>query len=295
MVRRLERESCEILTVGRAEVDLRRQEQTENWMRANRPDVVILAAATVGGIHANSSRPGEFIYDNLVIETNVVGGARALGIRKLLLLGSSCVYPRMAKQPMTEDALLTGALEPTNEAYAVAKIAGIKLCDAFRRQYGCDFISAMPTNLLGPGDNFHPTDGHAVAALIRRIHLAKVKGEKAVEVWGTGKPLREFLFVDDLADALIFLLKTYSSEGHVNVGTGQGTTIAELATLIAKVVGYSGQLDFNPAKPDGMPVKIMDVSRLTGMGWQATTPLEDGITAAYRWFIESGKAREAEG
>lgn len=295
VVRRLLRESCEILTVGREDADLRRQDQTEAWMRRNRPDVVVLAAATVGGIHANSSRPADFIYDNLIIEANVIHCAREIGVSKLLLLGSSCIYPRLAPQPMAEDALLTGPLEPTNEAYAVAKIAGIKLCEAFRRQHGCDFISAMPTNLYGPGDNFHPTDSHAVAALIRKVHLAKTKDEPVVEVWGTGKPIREFLYVDDLADGLVFLLKHYSGEGHVNIGTGRGTTIAELAETVVKVAGYQGRLEFNILKPDGMPVKIMDVSRLSAMGWRATTSLEEGLSSAYRWYVESGKAAEAAG
>ena len=288
LVRRLATEGCEILTVGRADADLRRQDQVERWMAANRPDTVLLAAATVGGIHANDTRPADFLYDNLIIEANVIHAAWQLGVSKLLLMGSSCIYPRLAPQPMAEESLLTGPLEPTNEAYAVAKIAGIKLCQAYRRQHGCDFISAMPTNLYGAGDNYHPTDSHVAAALIRKVHHAKAAGSEAVEVWGTGKPLREFLFVDDLADGLIFMLKNYSGADHVNIGTGQGTSIAELAAAIAKVVGYQGRFAFDPAKPDGMPVKIMDVSRMTSMGWQARTRLEDGLAAAYAWYVNSG-------
>lgn len=287
LVRRLASEGCEILIVGRADADLRRQDQVERWMEANRPDTVLLAAATVGGIHANSTRPADFIYDNLIIEANVIHTAFRTGVQKLLLLGSSCIYPRMAPQPMAEDALLTGPLEPTNEAYAVAKIAGIKLCQAYRRQHGCNFIAAMPTNLYGAGDNYHPKDSHVVAAVIRKIHEAKVRGADSIQIWGTGKPLREFLYVEDMADGLVFLLKNYADEAHINIGTGQGTSIAELAGAIAKVVGWGGRLIFDSSMADGMPVKIMDVSRLKAMGWQASTRLEDGLACAYRWYLEN--------
>ncbi len=284
MVRRLGREDCEILTVNRAEVDLRRLDQLEPWFAVHRPDTVVLAAATVGGIHANSARPADFIHDNLAIAINVLHCAHGFGVSKLVLLGSSCIYPRLAPQPMTEDALLTGLLEPTNEYYALAKIAGIKACDAYRLQHGCDFISAMPTNLFGAGDNYHPMDSHVVAALIRRLHLAKTAKAPTVEIWGSGKPLREFLFVDDLADGLVFLLKTHSGLGHVNIGTGKGTTILELAESVARVVGYEGRFVFDTSKPDGMPAKVMDVSRLSAMGWTASTSLHDGLSVAYDWF-----------
>lgn len=296
IVRRLEREDCEILTVGRDRVDLRRQEAVEGWMADARPDAVFLAAATVGGIHANDTRPAEFLYDNLVIETNIVHGAWKAGVGKLVFLGSSCIYPRMAPQPMTEDQLLTGPLEPTNQWYAVAKIAGIKLCQAYRRQYGCDFISAMPTNLYGPGDNFDLQQGHVAAALLAKIHRAKATGAGTVELWGTGAPLREFLFVDDLADALVFLAERYSGEEHVNVGTGQEISIRGLAELLAEVIGWQGEFRFDTAKPDGTPRKLMDVSRLAAMGWTAPTSLRDGFAQAYRWYVDhldSGTLRGA--
>lgn len=290
LVRRLAAEQCDILTVNRAEVDLRRQDQVERWVAANRPEAVFVAAATVGGIHANSTRPADFIHDNLAIETNIVGAAHAFGVVKLLFLGSSCIYPRLAPQPMAEEALLTGPLEPTNEAYAIAKIAGIKLCEAFRRQHGCDFISAMPTNLYGAGDNYHPMDSHVVAAMIRKIHLAKMAAAPTVEIWGSGRPVREFLFVDDLADALVFLMKTYSDFPHVNVGTGIGTTIAELAEAVAGVVGYGGRFVYDAGKPDGMPVKIMQTERLSALGWRARTDLKAGLGHAYQWFLENAAA-----
>jgi len=287
VVRRLARESCEIVTVDRAELDLRRQTAVEAWITASRPHVVVLAAAKVGGIHANATYPADFLYDNLAIEANVIHAAMAGGVEKLLFLGSSCIYPREAPQPMPEDALLSGPLEPTNEWYAVAKIAGIKLCQAYRRQYGCDFISAMPTNLYGPGDNFHPTDGHVPAALLRRFHEAKEAGISEVTVWGTGRPRREFLHVDDLADACVFLLKNYSDGPHVNVGTGEDVTIAEFAELVRRVVGWEGRLVCDTSRPDGMLRKVLDVSRLTAMGWQATIPLEKGLRGYYRWFLDN--------
>jgi len=290
LVRRLTQERCEILTAQRAEADLRRQAETEAMLAAKRPDVVIVAAATVGGILANSTRPAEFIYDNLAIETNLIEAARRVGVAKLLFLGSSCIYPRDAAQPMSEAALLTGPLEPTNEWYAIAKIAGIKLCQAYRRQYGVDYISAMPTNLYGPGDNFDLASSHVVPALMSKIHRAKQEGRDAVEIWGSGRPRREFLHVDDLADALVHLLQRYSGEGHVNVGTGTDLSIAELAQLIARVVGYGGQFRYDASKPDGTPRKLLDVSRLAGLGWRASIPLEEGLARTYGWYLKEGLA-----
>lgn len=285
VVRRLAAEDCEVITAGREIVDLRRQVETESWLQATRPEVVVLAAATVGGIHANDTRPAEFMHDNLAIQDNVIHGSYLAGVEKLLFLGSSCIYPRLAPQPMQEEALLTGPLEPTNQWYAVAKIAGVKMYQAYRRQYGCDFISAMPTNLFGPGDNFDVAQGHVAAGLMVKIHAAKASGAPAVEVWGSGRPLREFLYVDDLADALVFLLKHYSDEPHVNVGTGSETSIAELARTIAKVVGYSGAFTFDTAMPDGSPRKVMDSSRLAALGWTARTSLEEGLARAYAWYL----------
>jgi GDP-L-fucose synthase len=289
LVRRLAREDCEILTVDRADVDLRRQSEVEDWLAETRPQAVVVAAATVGGIQANDSRPAEFIYDNLVIETNVIHGAWLSGVEKLLFLGSSCIYPREAAQPMTEEALLTGPLEPTNQWYAVAKIAGLKLCQAYRRQHGCDFITAMPANLYGPGDDFDLTSSHVVAALMRKAHEARIAGDDTLAVWGSGRPRREFLYVEDLADALAFLLQTYTGEAHVNVGTGRDIVIAELAALVAEVVGFDGGLAFDPSKPDGTPRKLLDVSRLTELGWSPPTSLRDGLAATYRWFCENAE------
>ncbi|CAA7613531.1 bifunctional GDP-fucose synthetase: GDP-4-dehydro-6-deoxy-D-mannose epimerase and GDP-4-dehydro-6-L-deoxygalactose reductase [Candidatus Terasakiella magnetica] len=285
MVRRLASEDCEVLTVGRDSVDLRRQDAVERWMRDKRPDVVVIAAAKVGGILANSTLPSDFLYDNLVIETNIIHGAHLYGVSKLLFLGSSCIYPRLAAQPMAEDALLTGPLEPTNEWYAIAKIAGIKLCQAYRQQHGCDFISAMPTNLFGPGDNFDVQAGHVVAGLIIKAHQAKVNGSPSMELWGTGTPLREFLHVGDLADALVFLLKHYSDAPHINVGTGTEHTIRQLAETIGKVVGFTGEFRFDTSKPDGSPRKLMDNSRLHALGWRAHTSLEEGLREAYAWYL----------
>ena len=290
LVRRLAQEDCEVLTVGRAQVDLRRQGEVEDWLAETKPQAVAVAAATVGGILANDSRPAEFIYDNLAIETNVIHGAWRSGVEKLLFLGSSCIYPREAPQPMTEEALLTGPLEPTNQWYAIAKIAGLKLCQAYRREHGCDFITAMPTNLYGPGDNFDLTSSHVVAALMRKAHDARVAGDDTLAVWGTGRPRREFLYVADLADALVFLLQNYSEERHVNVGTGKDMAISELAALIAEVVGFDGRLTFDPSKPDGAPRKLLDVSRLTALGWTPSTSLRDGLTATYRWYCENAQS-----
>ncbi|WP_372400729.1 GDP-L-fucose synthase (plasmid) [Azospirillum sp. HJ39] len=287
IVRRLRQEGCDILTVGRDVMDLRRQAEVEAWMAEERPDAIFLAAATVGGIQANSTRPAEFLYDNLTIETNVVHSAYRCGVKKLVLLGSSCIYPRLAPQPMSEDQLLTGPLEPTNEWYAIAKIAGIKLCQAYRRQYGCDFIAAMPTNLYGPGDNFDLQQGHVAAALIAKIDRATETGADTVELWGTGEPLREFLFVDDLADALVFLAERYSGEEHINVGTGVEVSIRGLAELIADVAGWTGRFQFDTSKPNGSPRKLMDNSRIAAMGWTAPTSLRDGFGQAYRWYVEN--------
>jgi GDP-L-fucose synthase len=284
VARRLASEPCAVVDTGEVSVDFRRQAEVEAWVSETRPDVVVLAAAKVGGILANDTFPAEFLYDNLVIETNIIEASRRTGVEKLILLGSSCIYPRLAPQPMSEDALLTGALEPTNQWYAVAKIAGIKLCQAYRRQYGCDFISCMPTNLYGPGDNFDLKTSHVIPALMRRIDEARRIGAPTVEIWGTGEPRREFLHVDDLADAVVFLLESYSDEEHVNVGTGTDVTIAELARLIAEVVGYTGEFAFDTSKPDGTPRKLLDVSRLTALGWRAGTDLRDGLAKTHVWF-----------
>lgn len=286
LVRRLASERCELLLSDRGAVDLRRQTQVEEWMAANRPDVVFVAAARVGGILANDTRPAEFLYDNLAIEVSVIEAAYRLGVRKLIMLGSSCIYPRLAPQPIPESALLTGPLEPTNEWYAVAKIAGLKMCQAYRRQYGVDFISAMPTNLYGPGDNFDLMSSHVVPALMRKLHEAKQSGQESVVIWGTGSPRREFLHVDDCADALVYLAKNYSGDSHVNVGSGVDVTIRELAETMARVVGFTGRFDFDTSRPDGTPRKLMDVSWLAKQGWTFKIPLEQGLVHAYDWFLQ---------
>ena len=285
IVRRLQAEDCELLTVPRDVVDLRRQQAVEDWMAETGPQVVFLAAARVGGILANDSHPAEFIYENLAIETNVIHAASHSGVEKLLFLGSSCIYPRLASQPMTEEALLTGPLEPTNQWYAVAKIAGLKMCQAYRRQYGHDFISAMPTNLFGPGDNFDLGSSHVIPALMAKIHAAKLAGASSVEIWGSGAPRREFLFVDDLADALVFIATHYSDEQTINVGTGEDLTIRELAEQIAAVVGYRGAFAFDASKPDGAPRKLLNVDRLSALGWRAGTTLDDGLARTYEWYL----------
>jgi GDP-L-fucose synthase len=285
IARRLEREDCEIVTATRSELDLLCQADVNAWMADKKLDAVFLAAATVGGIMANSTRPAEFLCENLVIETNVIHASWRAGVKKLLFLGSSCIYPRMARQPMREEELMTGALEPTNEWYAIAKIAGIKLCQAYRRQYGCDFVSVMPTNLYGPGDRYDAEGGHVVAALIMKIHSAKMANRPTVELWGTGTPKREFLFSGDLADACVFVMKNYSDEMFLNVGTGQDMSILELAQVIARIIGWHGTFTFNLSKPDGMPRKVMDVSRLRSMGWSATTDFEAGMKQAYEWYV----------
>jgi GDP-L-fucose synthase len=286
VVRRLASEDCDILSVGRDKVDLRRQADVEGWMMAHRPQAVFVPAATVGGILANDSRPGEFLYDNLMIEANLIEAARRAGVEKLLFLGSSCIYPKMAPQPLREDALLTGPLEPTNQWYAVAKIAGIKLCQAYRRQYDCDFISAMPTNLYGRGDNFDLQSSHVLPALMAKMHSAKLSHASAITIWGTGTPRREFLHVDDCADALVFLMKTYSEEEHINVGSGEDVTIRELAEIVRRTVGFAGEIVTDPSKPDGTPRKLMDVSRLTARGWRFRIGLEEGIAGVYRWYCD---------
>ena len=289
LVRRLAQENVELLTAGRSEVDLRDQAAVSNWFANKRPQVVFLAAAKVGGIVANNTLRAEFIYDNLIIATNVIHAAHAAGAEKLMFLGSSCIYPKLAPQPLREDCMLTGPLEPTNEPYAIAKIAGIKMVEAYRSQYGRDFINVMPTNLYGPGDNYHPEYSHVVAALIRRFHEAKLSGVSNVVVWGTGTPRREFLYVDDMADACIHLMKNYSADELVNIGTGEDITIAEFARVVAATVGYSGGISFDPSRPDGTPRKLLDVSRLAKLGWRARTSLEDGIRLAYRAYLSESK------
>jgi len=287
IVRRLEREDCEILTAPRRVVDLRNADDVTRWMEALHPEAVFVAAARVGGIHANNERPAEFLYDNLMIEANLIEAARQHRVEKLLFLGSSCIYPRMAPQPLEEAHLLSGPLEPTNQWYAIAKIAGIKLVEAYRRQYGCDYISAMPTNLYGPGDNFDLMSSHVLPALIVKAHQAKIENAAALELWGTGTAKREFLHADDMADAAIHLMKTYSGDEHINVGVGTDMTIADLATLVCEIVGFRGALRFDPDKPDGTPRKLLDVSRMTQLGWKARIPLEEGVADAYRWYLNN--------
>jgi GDP-L-fucose synthase len=289
LVRRLARENVELLTAGRSEVDLRDQAAVSNWFANKRPQVVFLAAAKVGGIAANNTLRAEFIYDNLIIATNVIHAAHTNGSEKLMFPGSSCIYPKLAPQPLREDSMLTGPLEPTNEPYAIAKIAGIKMVEAYRSQYGSDFINVMPTNLYGPGDNYHPEYSHVVAALIRRFHEAKLSGVSDVVVWGTGTPRREFLYVDDMADACVHLMKNYSADELVNIGTGEDITIAEFARVVAATVGYRGEISFDPSRPDGTPRKLLDVSRLAKLGWRARTSLEDGIRLAYRAYLSESK------
>jgi GDP-L-fucose synthase len=286
LVRRLEAEPIESLsTATSAEVDLRRQADTEAFVSATRPDIVFLAAARVGGIHANRSAQAEFLYDNLMISANVIEACRRVGVEKLVVLGSSCIYPREAHQPMSEEALLTGPLEPTNEGYAIAKIAAVEMTKMYRRQFGMNAISLMPTNLYGPGDNFDLATSHVLAALLRKTHEAKAIGAEAIEIWGTGSPRREFLHVDDLADATIFAFRHYESEKHLNIGTGRDISIRELARLIADVVGWEGKFVFNTEMPDGTPRKLLDVSRLRELRWEASIGLRDGIRQTYEWFL----------
>ncbi len=284
LVRALASEGCEILTADRGEADLRRQSEVEAWMAARRPDAIFLAAARVGGILANDSYPADFLYDNLMIQANIVEAAHRTGVGKLMILGSSCIYPKLAPQPIEEAALLSGPLEPTNQWYALAKIAGIKLGQAYRRQHGRDFISAMPTNLYGPGDNFDLQTSHVLPALIRKAHEAKARGEPSLTLWGTGAPRREFLHADDCAAALVHLMKTYSDFEHVNVGSGEDITILELARLVCEVVGFSGDIRTDPSKPDGAPRKLMAAGKLRAFGWAPKIPLRDGVAATYAWF-----------
>ncbi len=287
MVRRLASEDCEVLTPSHRELDLIDQAAVNQWLAANKPDVVVIAAATVGGILANSTRPAEFIYNNIAIESNIIAAAHQNNVEKLLFLGSACIYPREATQPMAEEALLTGPLEPTNEWYAIAKIAGIKMCEAYRQQYGCDFISAQPNNLYGPGDNFDLESSHVIPALMHKAHIAKINGDQTMPIWGSDQVFREFLHVDDCADALVHLIKYYSGAIHVNMGTGEEVTIKELAEIIAKVVGFEGELEFDTSKPDGSPRKLLDSSRMQRLGWTSTTSLEAGLTTTYQWFLKN--------
>ena len=294
VVRRLENAGfTNVLTASRRQLDLRDQSEVSHWFKANRPDYVFLVAGTVGGIMANSTRPAEFIYDNMMIHGTVVHAAHEYDVTKLLYLGSSCIYPRQATQPITEDELLTGPLEPTNEWYAIAKIAGIKLCQAYRKQYGHDFISAMPTNLYGPNDNFDLTSSHVLPALIRKFHDAKVAGAGEVEIWGTGSPMREFLHVDDLADACVHLMEHYSDHSHINVGTGVDISIRELAEKVRDLVHPTAELVFDTSKPDGTPRKVLDVSRLTATGWKAKYDLDAGLASTYQWFLEQQRGSTA--
>jgi GDP-L-fucose synthase len=292
LVRRLTRADCELLTVTREECDLRRQAEVERWVEQARPEVVVVAAARVGGILANATYPADFLYDNLMIEANVIHAASEVGVERLLFLGSSCIYPKLAPQPMPETCLLESQLEPSNEWYAIAKIAGLKLCQAYRRQHGCDFISAMPTNLYGPGDNFDLLSSHVVPALIAKMHAAKAAGAGEVEIWGSGRPRRELLHVDDLADACVHLLEVYRREAvdeqtpWLNVGCGADVTIAELAATIRGVVGFTGRLRFNPERPDGTPQKLLDTTRLTALNWRPRIPLEEGLARTYRWYLD---------
>ena len=290
--RRLADEDCEILTANRQVLDLTNQESTEDWLASARPDAIFLAAGLVGGIYANNTYPADFIANNLAIALNVIRGAHATGVKKLLALGSSCIYPKFAPQPMTEDALLSGPLEPTNEWYAVAKIAAIKLCQAYRKQHGCDFISVMPTNLYGPNDNYHPQNSHVPAALIRRFHEAKINNAPSVVVWGTGTPRREFLAADDVADACVFVMKEYSDDGFLNIGTGKDVAIGDFARLISEVVDYKGRIVFDTSRPDGPPQKLLDVSKITKLGWSPKIGLREGLTQAYADFLATDAGGE---
>ncbi|WP_165184035.1 GDP-L-fucose synthase [Caulobacter soli] len=290
IVRRLASEGCEVITAGRDVVDLKRQDQVQAWMAKEKPDAIFLAAAKVGGILANDTFPADFLYDNLMIEANIIEAAHTQGVSKLVFLGSSCIYPKFAEQPIREDSLLTGALEPTNEWYAIAKIAGIKLAQAYRKQHGADFISAMPTNLYGQGDNFDLNSSHVMPALIRKAHEAKLAGADSITIWGTGTPRREFLNADDCADACVFLMKTYSDFEHVNVGSGEDVTILELAQLVCEVVGFNGEIVTDTSKPDGTPRKLMSAEKLRGMGWRPSIELRDGVAEAYGWFLKHHEA-----
>ncbi|MGO9027344.1 MAG: GDP-L-fucose synthase family protein [Acidimicrobiales bacterium] len=287
LVARLEREGfTNLLLATRRELDLRDASAVTAWMEANRPEMVFLVAGTVGGIMANSTRPAEFLFDNMMIHASVIEASRLVGVRRLLYLGSSCIYPRGATQPIREEALLTGPLEPTNEAYAIAKIAGIRLCETYRTQYGCDFISAMPTNLYGPRDNFGLESSHVLPAMIRKFYEARQRGDRTVTIWGSGTPMREFLHVEDLADCCLFLMRHYDGAGHINVGTGQELSIADLADIVRRIVYPEASIVYDDSKPDGMPRKVLDVTRLHQLGWKASTPLDRGIADTYAWFLD---------
>jgi GDP-L-fucose synthase len=286
LVRRLAREDCQILTVDRATLDLRNQAEVEAWMAETKPQAVFVAAAKVGGIQANSAYPADFLYDNLAISTNVIHGAHRVGCEKLMFLGSACIYPRLAAQPMVESSLMTGPLEPTNLGYAVAKIAAITLCATYRQQHGADFVSVIPTNLYGPGDNLDPAASHVVPATLRKVHAAKESGEPVV-VWGTGEPRREFMYVDDAADAMVFLMQHYSSGEVINIGTGEDVSVRELTEMVGAIIGFNGPLEFDLSKPDGMPRKGLDSSALLALGWKPRTALQDGLRQTYQWFLEA--------
>ncbi len=286
IMRRLERENCDIIFAAHRDLDLQRSDEVERFMAQAKPDAVIVAAGKVGGIRANSTFPADYLADNVAIALNTIRAAHRCAVQKLVYLGSSCIYPRLAPQPMAPDMLLSGPLESTNQWYAIAKIAGIKLCEGYRLQYGADFVSVMPTNLYGPGDNYHPDDSHVPAALLRRFHEAKVNGDARVMVWGTGAPRREFLAVDDLADACVFVMKCYSDLQFINIGTGEDLTIAEFARVVADVIGYRGRIEFDTSRPDGAPRKLLDVSRINALGWRAKTPLREGLARMYADFLE---------
>ena len=287
IAKRLSRENCTIVTIDRDELDLRDQVGVKKWLEKEKPSIIILAAAKVGGIVANSTQPADFLYDNLVIETNIIKAAHEIEVKKLLFLGSSCIYPRDAKQPMVEEELLTGPLEKTNESYAIAKIAGLKMCEAFRTQYGCDFISAQPTNLYGEGDKFDPEMGHVIPALMVKAHEGKLNNYPKLNVWGSGTPKREFLYIHDLADALVHLLKNYSGKSHINIGTGEEFSIKQLAEKICDVVGFQGELVFDTTKPDGSPRKLVNNSRLAELGWKSKTSLDEGLAKTYKWYLDN--------
>ena len=290
LVRRLQREPVTLLTIDRAELDLRRQADVEAWVAANKPEVIVIAAAKVGGIKANDAYPVDFLYDNLAIHTNILRAAAEHGVARVMVLGSSCVYPKLAEQPIREATLLTAPLEPTNQWYALAKIAAMKLAESYRRQHGRDFITVVPTNLYGPGDNFDLEQGHVISALMRKIHEAKQAGRDSVEIWGTGAPKREFVFVDDAADGLVFLLRHYADGAPINLAGGEEVSIRELATLLAEIIGYGGRFDYLTDRPDGMPRKLLDASRVAALGWRPTTGLRAGLTATYHWFVSTGGA-----
>lgn len=284
MVKRLKAENCNVLTINHQSLDLTRQSETEDWISAKCPEVIVIAAAHVGGIKANSTYPAKFLYDNAAIALNVIEAARKADVSKLLYLSAACTYPKLADQPISEDALMTGPLEPTNEWYAIAKINGMKMCAAYRQEHGCNFISAQPSSVYGPGDNFDPEEGHVVAGMMTKFHNAKITGAPSVQLWGSGTPIREFMYIDDLADSLIYLLNHYADATPINVGTGQGTTIKDLAEIISKVVGYQGALEWDATRPDGMPKRMLDSSKLSSLGWEASVSLQDGLAKTYEWY-----------